>query len=203
MHSVGKKRRSSVALLLPPVICDDIAYLWLRSMNRTNHYGKMNAMILLILLSVLLSGCDLFEAVTTPIKKQQRAATAYLPTQASIIESYIYHRGAPDEADYEPVIRYHYLVNGTTYESERYAYFYEGFRNEHSTQAVVDQYPPGSQQTIYYDPDDPSEAVIYKEFVVSSTSSLVIAMMSCLLAPIGIVLFFVLMKRSQRTGGVT
>jgi hypothetical protein len=56
-------------------------------------------------------------------------------------------------------------VDGKPYSSERYSFDFGSTSGRKGKQRVVDQYPRGAQRTCYVNPDDPSEAVINRDFV--------------------------------------
>lgn len=70
--------------------------------------------------------------------------------------------GGSDGVSYKILIRYAYQVNGRAYESDRYDFTgmssggYSGKRN------VVDRYPPGALEKCFVNPEQPSEAVLYR-----------------------------------------
>ena len=66
--------------------------------------------------------------------------------------------------EFIPVIRYRYTVNDQMYQSEKFS-FGRGQRSvlEREAQDILDQYPINSEVTVYYNPDDPQEAVLVRE----------------------------------------
>ena len=65
---------------------------------------------------------------------------------------------------YEPVIIYGYNVIGSDYESSKISF---GLKRTYNTVAkanqVLENYPKGSAVTVYYNPDNPSEAVLERK----------------------------------------
>ena len=62
---------------------------------------------------------------------------------------------------YFPVVVYQYSVGGQTYQSDRMRFGMDvGEGLTRLGQRVVDRYPPGSQVEVFYNPDDPTEAVL-------------------------------------------
>jgi len=61
---------------------------------------------------------------------------------------------------YVPVVRYVYRVEGKDYRSDRIAV--GDLRNGHVTKVkpVVNRYPAGSTVTVFYDPEEPQEALL-------------------------------------------
>lgn len=70
-------------------------------------------------------------------------------------------RGTSGGGSYVPMIVYEYQVDGKVYRSNRYSFGSQigtGFSGIASR--VVDQYPEGATIDVYYNPDNPSEAVL-------------------------------------------
>lgn len=62
---------------------------------------------------------------------------------------------------YYPVVQYQYVVNGRTYMSNRITFGAEvGYGWTNMAQKQVDQYPPDANVAVFYDPNDPSMAVL-------------------------------------------
>jgi hypothetical protein len=82
-------------------------------------------------------------------------------------------------------INFAYDVNGNHYECDRINFDY-GMRtsNLRKQQSVVEQYPTDSAVTVFYDPDDPSQAVLEKRVNGAFTTILV----SAVFIAIGIIL---------------
>ena len=73
-------------------------------------------------------------------------------------------------------VNFTYEANGSTYESDRVNFDY-GMRtsNIRKQQSVVEQYPAGSNVTVYYDPEDPQQSVLEKRVDGAFTTILVSA----------------------------
>lgn len=71
--------------------------------------------------------------------------------------------------EYYPVIQYKYEVNGIEYAGERYQLgtTMEKFKEKKDATEMARGYPTGSKIPIYYDPNDPSGAVIEPSFSYS------------------------------------
>ena len=61
---------------------------------------------------------------------------------------------------FSPRIVYRYNVGGKTYQSDRYFFAGDGWRDAASAQAVVARFPAGSSVHVYVDKADPTQAVI-------------------------------------------
>lgn len=75
-----------------------------------------------------------------------------------------YHAGADDDINvdtYSPKLRYSYSVGGTGYSSDRIAFGYgKTFNSESAALASIQKYSQGSLVTVYYNPENPNEAVL-------------------------------------------
>lgn len=92
--------------------------------------------------------------------KQEDAAERFISVEAEILKSEVFESTNKDaQTDYTPVFRYRYEVDGQTYFSERYAYFWEGMSKEEVV-AEVEARPNGGTTTAYYDPKNPGESVL-------------------------------------------
>lgn len=111
---------------------------------------------------------------------QIRAARDWVQTPCEIVSSKVgVHRG--DSTTYSIDITYKYQVRGREYQSDRY-YFRTGSSSGRSgKQAVVNRYPVGKKTVCYVDPDDPTEAVIQREF----TADLLFGLFSLIFVVIG------------------
>jgi hypothetical protein len=70
-------------------------------------------------------------------------------------------RGTSGGGSYVPMIVYEYQVDGKVYRGQRYSFGTQvgtGFTGIASR--VVDRYPEGSAVDVYYNPENPSEAVL-------------------------------------------
>lgn len=62
---------------------------------------------------------------------------------------------------YTPRITYRYTLDGKSYTSDRAAFVYSSSSDK--ARAFIRRFPPGAQVAAYYDPADPSEAVLVRE----------------------------------------
>ncbi len=68
-------------------------------------------------------------------------------------------RGSKGHIFYHPYVVYRYSVDGTDYRGHRYRY--DGHPNdEDSVNAIVEAHPGGSAIEVYYNPQDPNDAVL-------------------------------------------
>ena len=97
-----------------------------------------------------------------------RHSKNWLSTSGKIIRSELDAQTRADENGYETTtyianVIFQYVVNDSTFEGDCINFDY-GIRtsNKHLEKLVVEQYPVGRQVRVYYDPDDPQQAVLEK-----------------------------------------
>jgi len=61
---------------------------------------------------------------------------------------------------YSPEISYRYRINGRDYEADRYTLFTTESDQQTEISTLLDYYRPGSEVVIYYNPENPEEAVL-------------------------------------------
>ena len=71
-------------------------------------------------------------------------------------------------AAYTPSVSYDYLVDGKRYEGNRIRLYMENSTSKQAMARIGDRYPPGARVRVYYDPQDPSTAVLEPGFTVVS-----------------------------------
>lgn len=64
------------------------------------------------------------------------------------------------DTKYVPRIVYRYQVEGTDYYGEQLSYGSTSSGNASWAYRIRDQYPPGTEVSVYYDPGNPQEAVL-------------------------------------------
>jgi hypothetical protein len=105
-------------------------------------------------------------------------AEEWSSTPGTVIASYIRRSGAGnareagDTTTYTPVVRYEYRVGSDPYAGSRIG-FGDFFYNWYSSKARVDAFPKGSNVLVYFDANDPSNAVLDRTY-----PSVAIAMLS-------------------------
>ena len=62
---------------------------------------------------------------------------------------------------YSPAVSYSYDVDGRTYSLDRLGFTRVWTGDESDAQSIVRRYPVGQTVTVYYDPGDPSMAVLF------------------------------------------
>ncbi len=105
----------------------------------------------------------LYGALQTRQRQARAAEFTLVPTE--IIESRVQYIRTSNRRRWEVKITYSYTVDGTTYQSSRLGFgtrpsveSYDGTEESYSA-----AYPVGKQITAYFDPGDPSTAVLTRQ----------------------------------------
>ncbi|MBX6364792.1 MAG: DUF3592 domain-containing protein [Gemmatimonadetes bacterium] len=96
---------------------------------------------------------------------QERRLAAYRPAPAYILSATVEQvraTGAKRTDTYLPVVRYHYQVDGRTYQGTRVTPLGES-RGREWAQRLTEHFPPGALAVAYYDPADPGTAFLVRQ----------------------------------------
>jgi hypothetical protein len=99
------------------------------------------------------------------ILKHKDAQRRFVSTEGVVLASEV-KRDAEDSDSgptYSARIKYRYYVDGRNYISTRYAYGMGSTSESDHVQTVVSEHPPGKKVQVWYDPDDPGEAILKLE----------------------------------------
>jgi hypothetical protein len=133
--------------------------------NQSNSW----VLILIILFCLVFIGIG-FGMLIKLLKNFSKARYSknWLSTSGKIISSELDAQTTTDENGYQTTtyianILFQYMVNDSAFECDCINFDY-GIRtsNMRKEQSIVEQYPIGSQVTVYYDPDEPQQAVLEK-----------------------------------------
>lgn len=140
----------------------------------------------LVLLAMLAGGGYLIYSSIS--NKKKAAASQSWPSAPGIITNLDVRRSTSTDSDgdttitYTPVIEYDYDVIGQTYHGSRVAFgAVTGYSSQGKAQEALIPYAIGGTVTVYYNPDNPSEAVLEQK-AKSTTLTLVIGIVLILLA---------------------
>lgn len=110
----------------------------------------------LILLNAIFLGIIFFT------RRKMAAISGWPSTMGTITNSYIDWRSSSESGQTAyPVIQYSYQVGGQTYQSSKYAPGPE--IGGTGANKVVARYPAGAQVMVFYDPQNPSDAVLERK----------------------------------------
>ncbi len=104
-------------------------------------------MILIVVALVCVAVCF----IVLSAMKKKKAAQAWPSVPGTVTSSRVQQK--EDESD--AVVTYSYAVNGKDYQGNRV-----GFFSRDTAQQVVSRYPSGKQVEVFYDPANPSSAVL-------------------------------------------
>ncbi len=107
-------------------------------------------------------------AATTAMKDWQRYRESdnWVPATAQIVSGNISAQKGSKNTSYVVNIRYTYTVLGQIFEGGQFSFGSEGtgYDTRNRAEKVIAQYPAGSQATIYYDPNNPQQAVLERKY---------------------------------------
>lgn len=103
-------------------------------------------------------------ALIQPLLKHS-AAQAWPQTACKIVSSTVKVSRDSDGTTYRPEIKYQYTVAGKPYESERVSFLkFTGSSNRRSADETVRRYRAGAMTNCFYNPDQPDESTLEREF---------------------------------------
>jgi hypothetical protein len=117
--------------------------------------GGVGVIFMLIALSVAISAIKGW--------KRYQESDNWIPITAEIISADISSHKGTKSTTYFVNITYAYEVFGQPYQSGQFSFGSEG-----TAEKVIAKYPPGSKQMIYYDPNQPAQAVLERKYDATS-----------------------------------
>jgi hypothetical protein len=136
-------------------------------------------------------------------KKKALVSQSWPSTTGQITESHVSRSQSTDSdgdttTSYSARVAYTYQVGGQTYSGHNIAFgFNPSYSSETKAQADAARYPVGSQVSVYYDPNKPSDAVLERQ-VSGSKVGLILGIIFivvgvCIACPVmGVTLFSLL-----------
>jgi hypothetical protein len=95
------------------------------------------------------------------ILQKARASADWPNTRGQIVSSTVSHSTDSEGGDsYTPEVEYTYLVNDLEYGDDTIKFGETSYNSRRNAQEVADRYPAGQSVAVYYDPDNPEEAVL-------------------------------------------
>jgi hypothetical protein len=126
--------------------------------------------------------------------KQYRASAGWQPIPARILDSRVEESesgsGEDYSVSYSPIITYEYQTMGQSYRGNLIAFGSEGigYGSRKKAEKVIARHPTGTPVTVYYNPADPSQSVLERNFNWSSAvSGIAIALISAWMIYVGYV----------------
>jgi hypothetical protein len=98
--------------------------------------------------------------------KRYRESEGWISATGQIIASHVTSSRGTKSTTYHTYIVYTYQVMGQGYQSGQFSFGSEGtgYETHKKAESICAKYPEGSQTTIYYDPNDPQQAVLQRKF---------------------------------------
>lgn len=87
-------------------------------------------------------------------------ARAWQPVPCTILDSHVETHSGSDSDTYSIAVRFAYVVEGRMYESDRYEFLGGSSSGYDSKAGAVAKLPAGTRTVCYYNPADPSDAVL-------------------------------------------
>lgn len=105
--------------------------------------------------------------------------------RGKVTESRIKRSYSKDSSD-QLIIRYQYQVKGKTHYSDRIHFGDFSMLFGMSKRSVVKRYPKGKSVDVYYNPDNPKQAVLEQDLKLSAYIGIVVGMFCCGFAFLGL-----------------
>jgi len=107
-------------------------------------------------------------SAASAIKAWQRYhnSDSWIPATARIVSANISSRRGSKSTTHFVNITYAYQAMGQSFQSDQFSFGSEGtgYDTYNAAEKVLAKYPTGSQQMIYYDPNQPSQAVLERKY---------------------------------------
>jgi hypothetical protein len=109
-------------------------------------------------------GGSLFVAIGVIPGIRLLRATSWLETPCTIVSSTVRSHATDDGTTYRVDILFRYEIDGVAYRSNRHDFVNFSSSGFESKREIVDRYPEGSESVCFVDPEDPTRAVLVREF---------------------------------------
>jgi hypothetical protein len=119
------------------------------------------------LLTVGIIGCVfvilnvIFLAIIVATRRKMNAVQGWSSAMGTVLASYLERRSSSDGSTNYPVVQYSYQVGGQMYQGAKIAPGMEVGGT--GAGKVVNRYPQGAQVMVFYDPNNPTDAVLEKK----------------------------------------
>lgn len=140
----------------------------------------------MILFSLLMFGIIVYLRIAANAVKNWSSVPGKVTTSRVSYES------SADKTNATPFVVYVYEVDGKTYEENSIS---PGILTISNAEKVVARYPRGSEVTVYYNPKNPSQAVLEKNSQTQTGGMCGVLIFGNLLIPIAVLLFNIFFKR--------
>ena len=140
-------------------------------------------LVLFGLVFALIGGVAFWFTFVRPVSRLL-AARSWQETPAVIVESQVLESSDSDGTTYKPDIHFTYTFEGAEHRSNRYNFFDAYSSGREGKEEIVSYYSPGLHTVCWVNPENPSEAVLQKDF--SATYLIGLIPLVFLLAGVGI-----------------
>lgn len=131
--------------------------------------GSAGSFILLIVgLSFLLAGGGIGFFVGKPILDKAKASESWPSVEGEVLESRLESSRSKGKTSYSALVVYRYSVEGEEFEGDRVWFGQYSTNKRSEMHKIVKEYPAGKAVTVYFSPDDASEAVLQPGAFTSS-----------------------------------
>jgi Protein of unknown function (DUF3592) len=129
----------------------------------TDNMGGRNiglgcAVVLGLFVLILSGALVVFDGYVGWVAYRQIRAQNY-PTTAGVVTHSAVEGHGGRHSNYRPNVQYKYAVAGVTYSCNRYR-FGDVYAFEGKAHQIVGEHPVGTQVRVYYNPDDPADALL-------------------------------------------
>lgn len=133
----------------------------------------------------------IFLGIIIATRRKMNAVQGWSSTMGTVLSSYLERRRSSDNrgSTNYPVVQYSYQVHGQMYEGSRIAPGMEVGGT--GAGKVVDRYPAGAQVMVFYDPANPSDAVLEKKAPAQWLIWLILVIFDVALCGTAVALLFV------------
>ncbi len=95
---------------------------------------------------------------------KSRESATWPTVEGRVVETQVHRCDDSEGPFFCPQVRYAYLVMGRTYTGEQISFSMPPeFTSHEGAKAFLDRYPVGSKVTVFYNPNDPAEAVLSRD----------------------------------------
>lgn len=122
------------------------------------------------------------------MRRRMATVSQWPSTMGTVIASYLERRSSSDGSTNYPVVQYSYQVGGRTYQSSKLAPGPEVGGT--GAGKVVARYPAGAQVMVFYDPNNPAEAVLERKAPAQWLFILLLVIFDCSLCGVIPILWF-------------
>jgi hypothetical protein len=122
------------------------------------------------------------------MRRRMATVSQWPSTMGTVLNSYLERRRSNNGSTNYPVVQYSYQVGGRTYQSSKLAPGPEVGGT--GAGRVVARYPAGAQVMVFYDPQNPSDAVLERKAPAQWLFVLILVIFDCALCGVVPIIWF-------------